>query len=68
VQDHSWVAPTSQSIHILAVSIVVGSACMGEVVRWDEGEPPMSAKVAGALSLLLWSGVVFFGRWVGFTT
>jgi len=39
-----------------------------EVVRWDEGEPPRSAKTAGALSLLLWIGVVFFGRWVGFTT
>jgi hypothetical protein len=39
-----------------------------EVGRWDEGEPPMSAKTAGAISLLLWIGVVFFGRWVGFTT
>jgi hypothetical protein len=39
-----------------------------QVVCWDEGEPPMSAKTAGALSLLLWIGVVFFGRWVGFTT
>ncbi|HLZ97412.1 MAG TPA: DUF6644 family protein [Steroidobacteraceae bacterium] len=39
-----------------------------EVARWDEGETPMSAKIAGALSLLLWIGVVFFGRWVGFTT
>ena len=28
LQDHSWVVPTSQSIHILAVSIVFGSACM----------------------------------------
>ena len=39
-----------------------------QVARWDSGEPPMSAKVAGALSLSLWTGVVFFGRWVGFTT
>jgi len=39
-----------------------------QVARWDSGEPPMSAKVAGALSLSLWIGVVFFGRWVGFTT
>ena len=37
------------------------------VERWDLGEPPRSAKVAGALSLLLWISVVFFGRWVGFT-
>jgi hypothetical protein len=39
-----------------------------QIARWDSGEPPMSAKVAGALSLSLWIGVVFFGRWVGFTT
>jgi hypothetical protein len=39
-----------------------------QVARWDSGEPPMSARVAGALSLSLWIGVVFFGRWVGFTT
>ncbi len=39
-----------------------------QVARWDGGEPPMSAKLAGALSLSLWIGVVFFGRWVGFTT
>jgi hypothetical protein len=38
-----------------------------QVDRWDLGEPPRSAKVAGALSLLLWIAVVFFGRWVGFT-
>jgi hypothetical protein len=38
------------------------------VASWDSGEPPISAKAAGALSLTLWIGVVFFGRWVGFTT
>jgi hypothetical protein len=39
-----------------------------QVARWDSGEPPVSAKMAGALSMLLWIGVVFFGRWIGFTT
>jgi len=39
-----------------------------QVTRWDSGEPPMNAKVAGALSLLLWIGVVFFGRWTGYTS
>jgi len=28
MQDQAWVVPTSQSIHIIAVSIVFGSACM----------------------------------------
>jgi hypothetical protein len=39
-----------------------------QVARWDTGVPPPSAKAAGALSLALWIGVVFFGRWTGFTT
>jgi hypothetical protein len=30
--------------------------------------PPASARLAGALSLSCWIGVVFFGRWVGFVT
>ena len=37
--------------------------------RWDDSpSAPSSAKLAGALSLLLWIGVIFFGRWVGFTS
>jgi hypothetical protein len=30
--------------------------------------PPNAARVAGGLSLLLWLGVIFFGRWVGWTS
>ena len=28
LQTHGWVVPTSQSIHILAISVVFASACM----------------------------------------
>ena len=38
------------------------------VARWDLLQPPFSARLAGGLSLTLWISVVFFGRWVGFTT
>ena len=38
------------------------------VSQWDTGRTPIRAKLAGALSLTLWIGVVFFGRWTGFTT
>jgi len=38
-----------------------------DVAAWDSDKPPVSAKVAGAFSLSLWIGVVFFGRWTGFT-
>ena len=38
------------------------------VNEWDEGAAlPTGAKVAATLSLLLWLGVVFMGRAIGFT-
>jgi hypothetical protein len=39
------------------------------VLSWDNRLPtPIGAQVAGALSIALWIGVIFFGRWIGFTT
>jgi len=38
------------------------------VVVWDnEASLPLPARLAGAISLACWIGVVFFGRWIGFT-
>jgi hypothetical protein len=38
------------------------------VANWDTDTPaPFAAKLAGALSLLFWIGVIIFGRWIGFT-
>lgn len=37
------------------------------VHHWNAGRPtPSSARLAGALSLSFWIGVVAFGRWIGF--
>jgi hypothetical protein len=39
------------------------------VLEWDERHPPpRTARLAGALSIALWISVIFFGRWIGFTT
>jgi hypothetical protein len=39
------------------------------VVSWDKVVPtPTGARVAGALSLMFWIGVIVCGRWVGFVT
>jgi hypothetical protein len=38
------------------------------VAEWDHGRPPIGAKVAGGVSMLLWTVIVGAGRWVGFTT
>lgn len=38
------------------------------VQAWDRGvATPSGAKVAAALSLLLWACVIVFGRWIGFS-
>jgi hypothetical protein len=38
------------------------------IERWEAlSRTPMAAKVAAAASLILWVGVVGFGRWIGFT-
>lgn len=38
------------------------------VANWEqEARIPLAAKIGGALGLLLWIGVVAFGRWTGFT-
>ena len=37
-----------------------------KIARWDgASSTPMQLKVIGSLSLLLWSGVMLAGRWVG---
>jgi hypothetical protein len=38
------------------------------VAAWDHGRIPRAAKIAGAISLLLWIAIVASGRWIGFTT
>ena len=38
-----------------------------ESCNWDRGAPPVAAKVAGAMSILMWIGVVYFARMTGFT-
>lgn len=38
------------------------------VAQWDQNQAaPRAAKVAAALSILLWVGVIFVARWIGFT-
>lgn len=37
------------------------------IADWDtQLPPPAPARIAGGLSILFWTGAVFFGRWVGF--
>jgi hypothetical protein len=38
------------------------------LAAWDRGRPPLTARLAGGASLLLWTTIVAAGRWIGFTT
>jgi hypothetical protein len=39
-----------------------------DIAGWSAtAKPPVAARIAGSLSLLLWVAVVGFGRWIGFT-
>jgi hypothetical protein len=38
-----------------------------DIAAWDLGKPLRAARIAGAISLLLWAAVVLLGRWIGFT-
>lgn len=39
-----------------------------KVAQWDTASmTPLSAKIAGILSIGLWSAVIVFGRWIGYT-
>jgi hypothetical protein len=37
------------------------------VGTWDQASPPRAARVAGALSIVVWVTVIFLARWIGFT-
>lgn len=39
-----------------------------QVSQWDHQlPPPNAARIAGALSILLWLTIIVFGRWTGYT-
>jgi hypothetical protein len=67
LQDQAWVVPTSQSIHILAVSIVFGSACMINLRLLGVGRSGRSVSQLSntlvpwmwrALAVLLFTGLI----------
>ncbi len=44
------------------------STAYRRIGQWDEDmPPPLAARVAGILSILTWTTVIFLGRWIGFT-
>jgi len=51
-------------INVLIFTLTAGRS----VDRWNADEAaPLAGKLAAVFSLLIWIGVIFLGRWVGFT-
>jgi hypothetical protein len=51
-------------VNVLVFNITAGRS----VQRWNTDKAaPLAGKLAAAFSLALWIGVIFLGRWVGFT-
>jgi hypothetical protein len=68
--SHIWQFETKMCLLVLA-AINMGIFHLGafrSVAQWDRApaRPPLAAKLAGGLSLLIWIMVVALGRWIGF--
>src|SRR6266702_3870662 len=47
--------------------LIFHSRVFPSVVKWDvDATPPRAARIAGALSLVLWIGIVFSGRMIAY--
>jgi hypothetical protein len=51
-------------LNMLVFELTAGRAMR----RRKDREIPVAGKLAGIVSLVMWIAVIFFGRWIGFTT
>jgi len=70
----TYVGNTAFQFKMLALAavginmLIFQSVSARSVAAWDQNaSAPMSVKIAGALSILLWIAVILLGRWIGFT-
>ena len=58
-QNNAWIVPTSQSFHIMAVSIVFGSACMINLRLLGVGRSGRSvSQLSDSLLPWMWRGLI----------
>jgi hypothetical protein len=58
------------SLVLAGLNMLVFELTSGRTIhRWDTARSaPPAGKTAAVLSLVLWVSIIFFGRWIGFTT
>ena len=71
---HTYVVNTAFKLKLLALlaaginMAVFEFTVLKRVSEWDTVVPvPRAARVAGIASLVIWTSVIVFGRWIGFT-
>ena len=67
--DHNWAFQFKMVLIVVAGlnAVVFHSLAYKSVGKWDhEPVAPLSARVAGTLSILLWFGIVALGRWIAY--
>jgi hypothetical protein len=69
--DYLHKAPFVAKLALLCVALlniaVFHRLIVRDIQKWDTARsPPLPARLAGALSLAVWIGVVACGRWTGF--
>ncbi len=71
---HTYVGNTAFRLKMLALlgaglnMALFHGITFRNVRAWDRNAPPpLSARLAGAISILLWVSVIFLARWIGFT-
>jgi hypothetical protein len=71
---HTYVVNTAFKLKLLALvaaginMAVFEFTVLKRVSEWDTMVPvPRSARLAGFASLVIWTSVIVFGRWIGFT-
>lgn len=71
--DYAHNGPMQMKMLLLVIAginmLVFHLVTYRSVGAWDDApRAPLPVRVAGATSLLLWIGVVVFGRWIGFVS
>ncbi len=74
IRENANAFPVLESLHVLAIvaaginMAIFHATTQRTIAQWDEtAAPPFAARAAGVLSLVLWTLVIFLGRWIGFT-
>jgi uncharacterized membrane protein len=71
VYYHNWFFRAKMAALVLAgINMIVFELTTARTIhQWDKApSAPPAGKAAAVLSLVLWIGIIFLGRWIGFTT